>query len=473
MKADQSFPLERIVATEILKGVPHGIAILDTDLRIAEMNSLLEVLTGFTSSDARGVYADFILRSNIGADIRQFREVLEKEECLSLSGDIINQQHKKIPVHFTVSSLRNEAGESIGLLVFLEDMSALHSFDQKRHSFGGAENILGHSKKMREVFELMPVLAQTDASVLITGETGTGKDMVAEAIHEESKRSPHPFIKINCGALPEALLESELFGHVRGAFTGAVKDKPGLFKLAQDGTVFLTEIGDLPLALQIKLLSVLDDKEFFPVGAVKKTKVNVRVIAATHRPLRELVSKGEFREDLFYRLNVLRLHLPSLREREGDIRLLLDYFLREFNSNLHKKIKGFSKKALEILTSYAYPGNVRELRNIVEYSVNICQEKKIQRESLPKYLLSPSIDQNEFAQVNKPSQTAPETAATNITDSDQARQEKRDGSSWNEIEKEMILEAMKKAKGNRSQTARNLGWGRTTLWRKMNRYGIN
>ena len=153
--------------------------------------------------------------------------------------------------------------------------------------------------------------------------------------------------------------------------------------------------------------------------------------------------------------------------------MLLDYFLREFNSNLHKKIKGFSKKALEILTSYAYPGNVRELRNIVEYSVNICQEKKIQRESLPKYLLSPSIDQNEFAQVNKPSQTAPETAATNITDSDQARQEKRDGSSWNEIEKEMILEAMKKAKGNRSQTARNLGWGRTTLWRKMNRYGIN
>jgi PAS domain S-box-containing protein len=473
MKTDQSAPLARIDATEILKGVPHGIAILDTDLRIAEMNSLLEVLTGFSSSDAKGVYADFILRSNIGTDIKQFREVLEKEECLSLSGDIINQQHKKIPVHFTVSPLQNETGESLGLLVFLEDMSALHSFDQKRHSFAGAESILGHSKKMREVFELMPVLAQTDTSVLITGETGTGKDMVAEAIHEESKRAPHPFIKINCGALPEALLESELFGHVRGAFTGAVKDKPGLFKLAQDGTVFLTEVGDLPLALQIKLLSVLDDKEFFPVGAVKKTKVNVRVIAATHRPLRELVGKGEFREDLFYRLNVLRLHLPSLRERDGDIRLLLDHFLREFNSNLHKKIKGFSKKALDTLTAYAYPGNVRELRNIVEYSVNICQEKKIQRECLPKYLLSPAIDQDEFVQVNDLSQKTPEKTAAKITLPDEARQGKMDGGSWDEIEREMIIEAMKKAKGNRTQTARNLGWGRTTLWRKMNRYGIN
>jgi transcriptional regulator with PAS, ATPase and Fis domain len=352
-------------------------------------------------------------------------------------------------------------------------MSALHSFDQKRHSFAGAESILGHSKKMREVFELMPVMAQTDTSVLITGETGTGKDMVAEAIHEESKRAPHPFIKINCGALPEALLESELFGHVRGAFTGAVKDKPGLFKLAQDGTVFLTEVGDLPLALQIKLLSVLDDKEFFPVGAVKKTKVNVRVIAATHRPLRELVGKGEFREDLFYRLNVLRLHLPSLRERDGDIRLLLDHFLREFNSNLHKKIKGFSKKALDTLTAYAYPGNVRELRNIVEYSVNICQEKKIQRECLPKYLLSSSSDQDEFVQANDLSQKTPEKTAAKITSPDEARQGKMDGGSWDEIEREMILEAMKKAKGNRTQTARNLGWGRTTLWRKMNRYGIN
>ena len=196
MKPDKSSPLESLFAMEILNGVPHGIAILDTDLRIWEMNSFLEVLTGFSASEAKGVFVDFILRTSIGTDINEFKEVLEKEECLSLSGDIINQQHKKLPVHFSVSPLRSPKGEPLGLLLFIEDMSALQSFDQKRHSIGGTDNILGHSPKMREVFELMPVLAQTDASVLITGETGTGKDMVAEAIHEESKRSPHPFIKI-------------------------------------------------------------------------------------------------------------------------------------------------------------------------------------------------------------------------------------------------------------------------------------
>ena len=234
---------------------------------------------------------------------------------------------------------------------------------------------------MQEMFELLPLLARTDASILITGETGTGKDMIAEAIHKTSKRSRHPFIKVNCGALPEALLESELFGHVRGAFTGAIKDKTGLFRLAQNGTIFLTEIGDLPLALQVKLLSFLDDKEFFPVGGVKKVQVNVRIIAATHRPLRDLVNRGEFREDLFYHLNVLRLHLPPLRERDGDIRLLLDHFLRKFNGGLNKNIQSFNSRSIDILTSYAYPGNVRELRNIVEYAVNICQGTKVQRKS--------------------------------------------------------------------------------------------
>lgn len=463
---------DRIAATEILNGVPHGIAILDTDLRIAEMNSFLEVLTGFPVSEARGVFADYILRSNIGNNSKQFREVLETEESLSLSGDIINQHHKKIPVHFTVSPLRDETGKPAGLLVFLEDISVLHSFDQNRHSFEGTENILGHSPKMQEIFELLPVMAHTDASVLITGETGTGKDMIAEAIHKASKRSRHPFIKVNCGALPEALLESELFGHVRGAFTGAVKDKPGLFRLAQDGTIFLTEIGDLPLTLQVKLLSVLDDKEFFPVGGVKKVKVDVRIIAATHRSLRDLVKRGLFREDLFYRLNVLRMHMPSLREREGDIRLLLDYFLREFSTNLGKELKGYHNKAIDILVSYAYPGNVRELRNIVEYAVNICQGKKVRQECLPKYILEASSGaQSEIV----PRENLPETLemiSPPGTELHPATQNAKNSGVWYDIEKEMILDAMKKTKGNRSQAAHILGWGRTTLWRKMSRYGV-
>ncbi len=473
MKLTTPSPLEKIATIEILNSVPHGVIILDAELRILEINSFMEVLTGFANSNARGVYVDYILRSNIDNNGRKFREVLESVECLSVAGDIITQHHKKISVHFTVSPLMVDSGTPGGLLVFIEDISAQESFDRKRRSNDGVQDILGLSPKMQEMFELIPVLAHTDASVLITGETGTGKDMFAEAIHNTSKRSRHPFIKVNCGALPEALLESELFGHAKGAFTGAVKDKPGLFRLAQNGTIFLTEIGDLPLSLQVKLLSVLDDKEFFPVGGVKKVKVNIRIIAATHRPLRQLVKLGEFREDLFYRLNVLRMHLPPLREREGDIRLLLDHFIRQFSVPLKKPIKGFSKKSIEILTDYRYPGNVRELRNIVEYAVNICQEKKIHEESLPKYLFSPQTDPEDVTmEEQRPVETVslPQTIQS-VGKTDTSPVLVSDG--WGAVEKEMILDAMRKTGGNRSRAARILGWGRTTLWRKLNRYGLN
>ena len=205
-------------------------------------------------------------------------------------------------------------------------MSALHSYDQKRQSFAGAESILGLSKKMREVFELMPVLAQTDTSVLITGETGTGKDMVAEAIHEESKRSPHPFIKINCGALPEALLESELFGHERGAFTGALQMQKGLIEAANGTTLFLDEIGELSLEMQVKLLRVLQSRQFERLGGEKTITSDVRIIAATNRDMIKEVESGNFREDLYYRIAVFQLTVPPLRERVSDIPLLIDHF---------------------------------------------------------------------------------------------------------------------------------------------------
>ena len=207
---------------------------------------------------------------------------------------------------------------------------------------------------MREVFDLIPLMAHTEASVLITGETGTGKDKVAEAIHKRSSRAAKPFIKINCGALPESLLESELFGYVKGAFTGAVKDKPGMFRLAQGGTLFLTEIGDMPLPLQVKLLSVLDDREFFPLGGEKKIQVDVRIIAATHRPLKQQVAAGEFREDLYYRLNVLHLHLPPLRERETDARFLLNHFLRLFAERTGNSVKTFSDEALAAVAGLSF-----------------------------------------------------------------------------------------------------------------------
>lgn len=452
-----------------LDGIPHGIAVLDRKLRILGLNRFLEALTGFTSAAGQGIHYDYILRSNLSQQGASLQTVLETDETIELEGNIINQGRKKIPIRFTISSLRNSAAEKLGVIIILEDISLLQDLDKKIHGDSAFEGIIGHSPKMQEIFELLPIIARTDASVLLTGKTGTGKDLVAEAIHNISKRSRHPFIKINCGALPESLLESELFGYVPGAFTGAAKNKPGMFRLAHNGTIFLTEIGDLPLPLQVKLLTVLDDKEFFPLGSSKKVSVDVRVITGTHRNLRELVEQGKFREDLFFRLNVLRLHLPSLRKREGDIQLLLDHFLRKFRSDLKKNIKGFSKKSLNLLARYAYPGNVRELRNIVEYSVNICQNEIIRPNDMPKYVLA---DINRDSKPGKNNATGqleehgpPGTSLVGSTHVFEA-----DG--WENIEKRIIMEALIKTGGKRAQAAKMLGWGRSTLWRKIKRHGL-
>ncbi len=457
---------------EVVNGIPHGVAVLDTRLCIVEMNTALERLTGYSSQDASGVYGDFIFRSSLGRKGELFRQVLATGEPVVAEGDILTIHRRKIPIRFTISPLSNQEQKRVGLLLVLEDISLQQTSPDGRGG-AGKDHILGHSKEMLKVFDLLPVMAQTDASVLITGETGTGKDMIAEAIHKRSKRARHPFIKINCGALPEALLESELFGHVRGAFTGAVKDTPGMFRMAQHGTIFLTEIGDLPLQLQVKLLSVLDDKAFYPVGGTKKIQVDVRVIAATHRALRSQVEAGIFREDLFYRLNVLRLHLPPLRERAGDLRLLFDAFLHELSGQLNKGMTGCDPSVFELLETYGFPGNVRELRNIVEYCVNICQGHKINPECLPAYLfVQPGEDRQQEAMqepaVARKSNLPPPSPGKKVLDPVTTV-----GSGWRGIEKEMILDAMKKTGGNRSQAAKILGWGRTTLWRKLTLHGLS
>jgi len=322
---------------------------------------------------------------------------------------------------------------------------------------------------MREVFDLIPLMAHTEASVLITGETGTGKDKVAEAIHQRSNRAGKPFIKINCGALPESLLESELFGYVKGAFTGAVKDKPGMFRLAQGGTLFLTEIGDMPLPLQVKLLSVLDDREFFPLGGEKKIKVDVRIIAATHRPLKQRVAAGEFREDLYYRLNVLHLHLPPLRERETDTRFLLNHFLRIFAERTGSSAKTFTNEALGQLMAYPFPGNIRELRNIVEYCVNICQNREIDVDHLPKYLFSAPAPRAVLLPVDLPAGVEPLALVEGVP---AAQALPETGKDWAALEKELIVTTLTQTRGNRSKAADILGWGRTTLWRKLKSHGL-
>ncbi len=451
------------VVGELLNGIPHGVAILDTNLCIVRMNRFLEAMTGYITDEAKGVYGEFVLRTNLGSRDLVCKRVLKNGESVSIDGNIINRRRKKIPVHFTLSRLHDGKGKPLGVLIVLEDSSVMKVEKLGHQEQSIRTEIIGHSSQIEKVFELMSVLARTDASVLITGETGTGKDLIAEALHKSSPRARQPFIKVNCGALPEALLESELFGHVKGAFTGAVTETVGMFRLAHKGTIFLTEIGDLSLPLQVKLLSVLDDQEFFPVGGSKKVKVDVRVIAATHRLLRDEVQHGRFREDLFYRLNVLHLHTPPLRERDGDIRLLLDRFLRRFSAKLGRDVTDFSAEALAVLTQYPYPGNVRELRNIAEYSANICQGTAVEIKDLPLYMFRAAE-----------SQETPEVVRSRLDDSlilpEVVKKVSPVAGGWIEMEKEMILDALRQCGGNRSKTAVVLGWGRTTLWRKLKKY---
>jgi len=455
----------RYDVASLIDAVPHGVMLLDSRQQVITVNRFLEALIGYNRDDVTGVKGEYVIRGRLKGEGASLNKILAAREHMAVEGDIISQSRRRTPVRFNVSPLKSVSGRIQGAVLVLEDISLLKDLGDKVHGFSGKDKIIGHSLKMQEIFELIPIAARTDTTVLVTGETGTGKDLVAEAIHRASKRSLHPFIKVNCGALPESLLESELFVHVRGAFTGADKDKPGMFRLAHSGTIFLTEIGDLPLALQVKLLTVLDDKEFFPVGGSKKEKIDVRIIAATHRNLGERVRAGQFREDLYYRLNVLRIHIPPLRERTDDIRLLLDHFLGTFKKSLNKDIKGFSDETLRLLSSYAFPGNVRELRNIVEYAINICPGGTILPEHLPG--LATAEPQ---AAAHFPTAMALHPGQKSTSGPVQPPVPQPGG--WGAMERAMILEALTNSGGNRTKAAESLGWSRSKLWRKIKQHQL-
>jgi len=310
---------------------------------------------------------------------------------------------------------------------------------RERFDFG---KIVGRSKAMQHVLEVVGSVAPKNVNILLTGETGSGKEMIANAIHYNSRRAVKPFIKVNCAAFSEGVLESELFGHERGAFTGAITKRVGRFELADGGTIFLDEIGDISLSTQIKLLRVIQEKEFERVGGNETIKVDVRIIAATHQDLKRLIEEKRFREDLYYRLNVVYIELPSLRQRKDDIPLLASFFINKFNEEKDYQIKGITNEAMQILLNYEWPGNVREMENAIESAMALAEKNIIEAKYLPSFLLLTQPQNSQFYQVPQDYTFA-------------------------EIEKEIIRQALEKGGGNQTRTAKMLGIGRRTLQRKL------
>jgi transcriptional regulator with PAS, ATPase and Fis domain len=303
---------------------------------------------------------------------------------------------------------------------------------------------------MQRIFDIIPVVAESDATILIEGPTGTGKDLLAKVIHQASHRAEKQLIKVNCAALPDSLLESEMFGYAKGAFTGAERDKPGRFQDADGGTIFLDEIGDMPFALQAKLLRVLEDGEFYALGGRKPTRVDVRIISATNQELEKLVREKKFREDLFYRLNVMRIEMPPLKHRTGDLPLLIAHILKRLSTTRGRRLPDISESAMDVLLNHDYPGNIRELENILEHALIVCREGIINRSHLPTSLRDrsphpPVLPKEEVATLSGDVQAS---------------------------EKSMILSALKEYRWHRGDTATALKIDRSTLWRKMKRYGL-
>ena len=364
-------------------------------------------------------------------------------------GEIITQAGETIPIRANYIALKNEKEAIIGGLATFHDLTLVRQLDQAIRDRYTFHDMIGKSPEIQKVFEKVTIVAGTDATILIEGPTGTGKDLLAKVIHHSSPRSSSPFVKVNCAAIPGDLLESEMFGYTKGAFTGADRDKPGRFNEADKGTIFLDEIGDLPLPLQAKLLRVLEDREFYPLGSQHTQKVDVRIISATNRRLDELVEKGLFREDLFYRLNVFRFDLPALKERRVDIALLINHILRRLCAARDIHPLNISRPTMEILLNFDYPGNIRELENILEHALIISQESEILPHHLPDYIQRPT-------QVPKANEKQIPEYAENLH-----RKERR-----------RIEQALTRHGGNRARTAQALGIDRTTLWRKMKRYGF-
>jgi PAS domain S-box-containing protein len=428
----------------ILDSISDGVCTVDLDWNIMSFNRAAERITGVPRKDAIGRRCFEVFRANVcetGCVLKQTIQTGKPIESMPVH--IIRADKRRIPISVSTTLLRDEKGKVIGGVETFRDLSVVAELRKelrKQHSFS---DIISKSEKMLRLFALLPHLAESESTLLIEGASGTGKELFARAIHNSSTRSKGPFVAVNCGALPDTLCESELFGYQAGAFTDAKRDKPGRFALAQNGTIFLDEIGDISPAMQIRLLRILEEKIYEPLGSTKSVTTNARVMAATHRNLAELVKQGVFREDLYYRINVIKLSLPGLSERKEDIPLLVDHFVERFNRLTGKQVVGLSQEAITALMLHDWPGNVRELENAIEHAFVLCQGEIIHLNDLPRHFV-------------------PTDHALNVDTCLTLR----------EVEKRAIQEALARNSWKRVATARELGIDKNTLRRKIKRFGI-
>ena len=426
----------------IIHSISDGVFTVDRKWRITCFNRAAEEITGIPRSEALGQRCNEVLKSNICKDACAIQYTIETgRPVVNLTVYINSKEGIQIPVSVSTALFRNKNGELIGGVETFRDLRHVEELRKEIEKSYSYEDIISKNKKIKQILDILPTIAVNESSVLIAGETGTGKELFARAIHNLSGRGNKPFVAINCGGFPETLIESELFGYEAGAFTGATKAKPGRFALAEGGTLFLDEVGDLPLLLQVKLLRVLQDRTYEPLGSVRSLKSDVRIVAATHRSLEAMVAEETFRQDLYYRINVIKLEIPPLRERMEDVPLLVNHFIGRFSALHDKNISGISPDALNILMSYDYPGNVRELENIIEHGCVLCPGSLIRAKDMPDWLRPPS-------------------------------KEISAASSLEEVEKQFIISVLTKNNWNRLAAARELKIHKTTLFRKIKKLHI-
>ena len=434
----------------ILDSIADGVFTVDLDWKITSFNKAAEKVTGIRKQQAIGRQCWDVFRASICETNCSLKQTMETgKPIVDEAIFLVNAEGERIPVSISTGLLQEPDGTVIGGVESFRDLSVVEELRKalnRRHSFF---DIISKNEEMHRLFRILEQVATSNSTVLLQGESGTGKELFARAIHSLSPRRNGPLVTINCGALPDSLLESELFGYKAGAFTDAKKDKAGRIARAEKGTLFLDEIGDISAALQVRLLRVLQDRIYEPLGSTKSLTADVRIVAATNKDLEDLIKKGRFREDLYYRVNVVKLSLPPLRARKEDIPLLADHFINKYNRLNQRDIKRLSPEALARLMAHDFPGNVRELENVLEYASVVCKNSTVSPGHLPGYLISS------------------ETGAMR-----HAEKQAAEHSSWEEVEREFILGALRKTHWKKAAAARELGIHPTTLWRKMKRLRI-